>query len=227
MTGSWADETGLRERPLSSRSFWEARSRARHPCHAWHSQEEEEPMLNPEDYRITPETVDGGDVDLESGAVLDVNGRRITEIGIQSIAISRAAGRYRRRWGRSGLGSFRGPEPILQRAERRAAAEQVSLSVPARAGQTGRGQRPLSLPTRMYEKGSLEGYVSRTIVAREGRSETMTERPADVDDPAPPRRRGTALSSPGQASPSHRPPRSRCGTVCPSTPAVGQNGSQW
>ena len=90
-------------------------------------------MFNPEDYRVTPETVDGGDVDLDSEVVRDLDGRRITEADTQSFATSRggrpsltAAGTHSPRV------SFRVPEPILQRAEQRAEVEQVSLSVLAR-----------------------------------------------------------------------------------------------
>ena len=46
-------------------------------------------MINPEDYRVTPETVDGGDVDLDAEAVLGLDGRRITEADIQAFTTAR------------------------------------------------------------------------------------------------------------------------------------------
>ena len=90
-------------------------------------------MITPEDYRVTPETADGADVDLDSEVVLDLDGQRITEADTQAFARGRggrpsltAAGTHSPRV------SFRVPEPILQRAEQRAEVEQVSLSVLAR-----------------------------------------------------------------------------------------------
>ena len=50
-------------------------------------------MINPEDYRVTPETVDGGDVDLDAEAVLGLDGRRITEADTQAFTTRGAAGR--------------------------------------------------------------------------------------------------------------------------------------
>ena len=46
-------------------------------------------MINPEDYRVTPETVDGGDVDLDAEAVLGLDGRRITEADTQAFTTAR------------------------------------------------------------------------------------------------------------------------------------------
>ena len=54
-------------------------------------------MINPENYRVTPETVDGGDVDLDSEVVLDLDGRRITEADTQSFASSRGLTKPSRR----------------------------------------------------------------------------------------------------------------------------------
>jgi hypothetical protein len=48
-------------------------------------------MINPADYRVTPETVDGGDVDLDAEVVLGLDGRRITEADTQ--AFTTGAGR--------------------------------------------------------------------------------------------------------------------------------------
>ena len=90
-------------------------------------------MINPEDYRVTPETADGADVDLDSEVVLDLDGQRITEADTQAFTSARGG-----RPSLTGAGthsprvSFRVPEPILQRAEQRAEVEQVSLSVLAR-----------------------------------------------------------------------------------------------
>ena len=60
-------------------------------------------MINPENYRVTPETVDGGDVDLDSEVVLDLDGRRITEADTQSFASSRG--------GRAGISGAGTPPP--------------------------------------------------------------------------------------------------------------------
>ena len=90
-------------------------------------------MINPENYRVTTETVDGGDVDLDAEVVLGLDGRRITEADTQGFTTARGG-----RPSLTGAGthsprvSFRVPELILQRAEQRAEVEQVSLSVLAR-----------------------------------------------------------------------------------------------
>ena len=98
-----------------------------------HHSQEEEPMINPEDYRVTPETVDGGDVDLDAEAVLGLDGRRITEADTQAFTTARGGRPSLTGAGtRSPRVSFRVPELILQRAEQRAEVEQVSLSVLAR-----------------------------------------------------------------------------------------------
>jgi hypothetical protein len=90
-------------------------------------------MINPEDYRVTPETVDGGDVDLDAEAVLGLDGRRITEAETQAFTTARGGRPSLTGAGtRSPRVSFRVPELILQRAEQRAEVEQVSLSVLAR-----------------------------------------------------------------------------------------------
>ena len=46
-------------------------------------------MINPEDYRVTPETVDGGDVDVDAEVVLDLDGRRVTEADTRAFATAR------------------------------------------------------------------------------------------------------------------------------------------
>ena len=98
-----------------------------------HHSQEEEPMINPEDYRVTPETVDGGDVDLDAEVVLGLDGRRITEADTQAFTTARGGRPSLTGAGtRSPRVSFRVPELILQRAEQRAEVEQVSLSVLAR-----------------------------------------------------------------------------------------------
>jgi len=90
-------------------------------------------MINPENYQVAPETVDGGDVDLDAEVVLGLDGRRITEPDTQAFTTARGG-----RPSLTGAGthsprvSFRVPELILQRAEQRAEVEQVSLSVLAR-----------------------------------------------------------------------------------------------
>jgi hypothetical protein len=88
-------------------------------------------MINPEDYRVTTETVDGGDVDVDAEVMLGSDGRRITEADTQAFTTTRR-GRPSLTGAHSPRVSFRVPELILQRAEHRAEVEQVSLSVLAR-----------------------------------------------------------------------------------------------
>ena len=90
-------------------------------------------MINPEDYRVTSATIDGGDVDLDAEVVIGLDGQGITEADTEAFTTARGG-----RPSLTGAGthsprvSFRVPELILQRAEQRAEVEQVSLSVLAR-----------------------------------------------------------------------------------------------
>jgi hypothetical protein len=91
--------------------------------------------IDPSRYRVTADTIDGGDIDLDTEVVYSaVDGHRITEAETEKFTQDRAAGRP----SLTGAGkhsprlSFRVPVTILQLAEQRADAEQVSLSVLAR-----------------------------------------------------------------------------------------------
>jgi hypothetical protein len=87
-------------------------------------------MINPEDYRVTPENVDGGDVDVDAEVVLGLDGRRITEADIQAFTTARC-GRLPLRGPLTAVSS-RVPELILQGRSSAPSLEQVSLSTVAR-----------------------------------------------------------------------------------------------